>query len=160
VGAFVGFQNWYGEGGKLIGLEGRTAFDNISLQGSVAYTSFRYYGDYSAWDARVAGSYFMQPNWAVNASIVGTWISPGGNHINMTEYGIGTEYQFSHCPMSVSLDYTHSSDDYQHSHTYDGNTVMLGLHWNFGGGTLQDNTNHGASWSGAQALEKSFTRWD
>jgi hypothetical protein len=160
VGGFVGINNWYGEAGKMIGVEGRTAFDNISLQGSVAYSSFRYYGDYSAWDARIAGSYFLQPNWAINASIVGTWITPSGSHTNMGDYSIGTAYKFAHCPMSVSLDYTRSSIDYQHYHTYDANTFMLGLHWNFGGGTLQDDTNHGASWGGAQALESSMTRWD
>jgi len=159
VGAFVGMQNFYGESGKLIGLEGRTAFDNISLQASTAYTTFRYGSSFSAWDARIAGNYFLQPNWAINAGIVGTWINPHGTHVQMAEYSIGTTYKFN-CPMSVSLDYTRSSDDYRHSHTYDGNTVMLGLHWNFGAGTLQDDTNHGASWSGAQALENSFARWD
>jgi hypothetical protein len=160
LGAFVGLQNWYGDGGALVGVEGRTAFDNISLQGSVGYTDFRHYGRFSAWDARIAGNYFLQPNWAINAAIAGTWFNQSGYDTDMTEYSLGTTYQFSHCPMSVSLDYTFSNNDPKGYTKYDGNTVMLGLHWNFGGGTLQDRTNHGASWSGAQALETAFERWD
>jgi hypothetical protein len=159
VGAWVGILNWYGDGGKMIGVEGRTAFDNISLQGSVGYVDWRASNEYSAWDARIGGNYFLQPNWAINGSIVGTWFSEGYYDADMTDYSIGTTYQFSHCPLSISLDYQRNTVNNKNFEDYDGNTVKLGLHWNFGGGTLQDNTNHGASWAGAEALEDAATRW-
>jgi hypothetical protein len=160
VGGWIGLLNWYDDAATMVGVEGRTSFDNFSVQGSIGYAHFNSYNDYSAYDIRVAGSYFINPNWAVRASAVGTWFNASGYDTDATDFSIGTAYQFEHCPVSLSLDYTRSHDDPDGYSDYDGNVFKLGVHWAFGGGTLQDNTNHGASWGGAEALEDSFTRWD
>jgi hypothetical protein len=160
VGAFTGIQNSSGYGGTMFGVESRTAFDNISLQGSVAYANFRNLFD--SWDARIDGSYFVTPNWAVNAGVAGVWWREnGGYHDNVTDLSVGTAYQFSHCPISLFANYTYSHDKPNEGDpSYHENTFKLGVQLNFGGGTMQDRTNHGASWSGAEAFNEQLQRWD
>jgi len=68
TGGYAGFGGIYGQTLYMVGAEGQFYLNNITLGGAVSYgdTSDGY--DYTAWDGRINGSYFVTPNFAVNLS--------------------------------------------------------------------------------------------
>ncbi len=158
VGGFVGILNYYGDGGRLIGGEARTDFGNISLQGSTAYWEFDQFADYSGWDARVAGSYFVNPNFAINASVSGLWIDTDFTDYDIVELSIGAAYQFSNA-IEVYGDYVNTDGEYDTGGGYEADTFRIGVRFHLNGGTLQEETNDGATWEGAEHSHDILTRW-
>ena len=160
AGAFVGLVNWYGDGGKLVGIEGRTAMGNLSLQASAAYAAFNYNPDYDAYDARIEGSYFLSPNFALTANVGKIWASEAyGGDDDATELGVGFAYQMAN-GFELNGGYQHSDWSYYNGNDVTPQTLRVGFSYHFNGGSLQDETNHGASWTGAQAFTDSLSRWD
>ena len=158
-GGWVGILNYYGSGGTTIGAETRTNFGNISLQGSLGYGSFQSSGDYSGLQASVSGSYFFNPNLAVNVGVGHTTFEYDfSDDTDMLDLSIGGQYGFGN-GFEVYGGYMTSDADYG-SGEYDVDTLNIGLRYHFGAGTLQDIANDGASWHGAQLLSDAFPRWD
>lgn len=158
VGGFVGIQNYYDDGGVILGAETRTAFGNISVQGSLGYGTWNEYNDFTTWDGHVDAAYFFSPNMAVTAGFtyqeVDSDYSPSSD--NQTEWSLGGEYQFAN-GMEVYGGYLNSDNDYSGGYTVD--TWNLGVRFHLNGGSLQDYTNHGASWNAAQTISDTITRW-
>lgn len=161
VGAFVGILNYYGDGGKMVGLETRTSWGDFSAQASTAYAAFNYNPDFDGYDVRVDGSYFFAPNFAVNGGVGETWFDGAyGSDATVTDISVGASYQFAN---GMELTGTYINSDFNFNNTSNdptGQTLRIGFSYQFNGGSLQDNTNHGATWTGAQALTDSFSRWD
>ncbi len=155
LGGFAGIVNYYGDAGVLIGAEARTAFGNISLDGSIAHTDFDYGYDGTAY--RVGGAFFFMPNFAVNAGASRTDIDSFGTDFEITELSLGAAWQFAN-NVEVFGGYTDTDGDRSPGADYDGETVQLGVRLNFNGGTLQDNTNNGA-WSSAMHVANTWMRW-
>lgn len=157
VGGFVGLVNYYGDPGTLIGVESRTAFGNFSLDGLIAYTDFDDNG-YEGTSARVGGAYFFMPNLSANAAVGWTDIDTDfGTDYEIWEYTVGGAYQFSN-NMAITAGYTSTDGDRSTGTSYDGDSFKLGFVVNFGGGTLQENTNDGA-WGSARYVSDTWQRW-
>jgi hypothetical protein len=159
VGAFIGILNYYGEGGKMVGLETRTSWGNFSLQGSTAYAAFNYNPDYDGYDVRLDGRYFFSPNFALTGNLGETWFDGAyGNDAEATDVGIGLAYQYANgLELSGGYQSTHFDFDGGGDNSVDSLRIAVSFHLN--GGTMQDETNHGASWTGAQDLQDTFQRW-
>lgn len=154
-GIYTGILNYYGDGGLIIGLEGRTAFGNLSLDGSIGHASMAD-DNYDGTQVRVGGAYFFTPNLAINAGASQTDIeSSGGADWEITELSLGAAYQFAN---NVTLFGGYTNTDGENGADYEGDTINIGLRLNFNGGTLQDNTNDGL-WQAAQHLANTFKRW-
>src|SRR5690606_4269904 len=141
VGGFVTFQNYYGDSGLGLGGEARTAFGNFSVDTSLAYVEYDE-GDYDATAIRVGGAYFFSPNFAVTGGVSGTSIDGGFVDYDITELSIGAAYQLAN-NIALSGGYTSTDGDRSVAPDYAGDTFRLGVRFNFGGGSLQENTNDG-----------------
>ncbi len=150
LGGFVGLLNYYGDGGTLFGVETRTAFGNLSLDGALSFSDFGD-NDYNATALRVGGAYFFMPNFAVTAGGARTDIDSFTDY-EVTEYSVGAAYQFAN---NIALSGSYTDADYEF---YDVDAIQLGLTFNFGGGSLQDNTNDGA-WTSARHVSNTWSRW-
>jgi hypothetical protein len=154
-GGFLGLQNYYGTGGITLGVEGRTTFDNFSLDGSIAHASMSD-DQFDATQLRIGGAYFFGPNFSINGDIARTDFN-SGQDFEVTEFSLGGAYQFSN---NVTLfgGYVGTEGEPDVSPDYEGDTIQIGLRFGFNGGTLQENTNDGA-WVTAARLADSFKRW-
>jgi hypothetical protein len=156
-GGFVGLLDYYGAGGVMIGGETRTNFGDLSLQGNLGYADFDEFFDYSLWDARVDASYFFMPNFAVTGGV-------GHSEWDyITDYealtlSIGAAFQFGQ-NFTVSGEYVNSDFDVDGGTDYEADTFRIALRFDIDGGSLQDNTNDGATWNGGAALHESMLRW-
>lgn len=155
VGGFAGIVNYYGDGGVLIGAEARTAFGNFSVDGSIARTDFND-NNYDGTAFRIGGSYFVMPDFAVRVGASTTSINSFTDD-DVTELSLGGAYQFAN-DIEVYANYTNTDGDQSVGADYEGDTMMLGVRLNIGGGTLQDNTNGGA-WSSAEHVSNTWMRW-
>jgi len=154
---FVGLVEYYGDSGKMIGAETRTAFGNISLSGSLGYADFENGGsDYSATDLRVNGAYFFSPNLALTAGVGHTdWESVfDSDALNLS---IGGAYQLA-SGIALTGEYVNTDGDGFFS-DWEIDSFRLGVRFNINGGDLQNVTNNGASWSGASDLSEAMMRW-
>jgi len=158
-GGFAGIQNYYDDGGIIVGAETRTSFDNLSLQGSLGYGTWNESNDWTSWDAHVDAAYFFSPNLAVTAGLTYQSIDYDNSFYSddQTEWSIGGAYQFAN-GVEVYGGYLNSDNDYA-ADGYTVDTWNLGLRFHFNGGSLQDYTNHGASWNGANVISDTITRW-
>lgn len=152
VGGFVTFQNYYGDSGLGFGAETRTAFGNLSLDGSVGYVEYDE-GDYDATQWRVGGAYFFSPNFAVTGGVAQTDID--GDEIS--EFSVGGAYQLVN-NVAFTAGYTSTDADNNGGGGWEGDSFTFGVRFNFGGGTLQENTNDGA-WGAATAINDTVSRW-
>lgn len=159
-GGWAGLLNYYDNSGLTIGGETRTSFGDFSLQGSVGYATFDQYYDYSSWDGHVDGAYFFSPNMAVTAGLTYNAINyDGGNDDTQTEWSLGGAYQFAN-GVEIYGGYLNSNNDFSGSGgSNDVDVVNVGFRFHFNGGSLQDYTNHGASWNGAAVLSDAYSRW-
>ncbi len=157
LGGFAGFVNYYGEGGVLIGAEARTALGNFSLDGAYSLTDFAENGAYGT-AARLGGAFFINPNFAVTAGAGYSWIDGSGStEYDITELSLGGAYQFAN-NIELYGGYTNTDAERSTGTEYEGDTFQLGVRFNVGGGTLQDNTNDGAWWS-AEHVSDTWNRW-
>lgn len=154
---FVGLLDYYGDGGKMIGAETRTAFGAISLSGSLGYADFENGGsDYNALDLRVNGAYFFNPNFALTAGVGHTdWDSFFDS--DALDLSVGVAYQLTN-GIAFSGEYTNTDGDGFFG-DWEVDTFRLGVRFNINGGDLQNVTNNGASWSGAADLSEAMMRW-
>lgn len=163
VGGFVGLMNWYGDGGKIVGAEARTSFGNLSVQASAAYTAFNSNDDYHVSGVRAEGSYFFSPNLAVTANVGFSnagYESDGGYwDTDIRDLGIGVRY-LCHDKVEVFGGYQNTDTDFSNYTDYTVDSYRVGIRFHFNGGTLQEETNSGASWNGAQAIQETFRRSD
>ena len=75
------------------GVEGQYYTSNIPFDGALSYAATSDGYNYDLWSARVAGAYFINPNFDINATISYTdW-----DHYSdtVTGYGVGAAYRFS-----------------------------------------------------------------
>jgi len=156
-GGYIGLLDYYGDSGKMIGAETRTAFGNISLNGALGYADFENFGsDYNALDLRVNGAYFLNPNFAINAGIGHTdWES--GIDSDALDLSLGATYQFANS-FALYGEYVNTDGDNTFG-DWEIDTFRIGVRYNIGGGDLQTVTNEGASWSGASDLSEAMMRW-
>jgi hypothetical protein len=140
----------------LLGAEGRTAFGNFSLDGSIAFTDF---GDnnYDGMSYRLGGAYFFMPNLALTGGASFADIDTSFTDYEITELSIGGAYQFA-SNFEVFGGYTNTDGERSTGTEYEGDTLQLGVRFNIGGGTLQENTNDGA-WSSATHVSDTWMRW-
>lgn len=157
-GGFVGILNYYGDGGTMIGAETRTSFGDISLQGSIGYADFDEFFDYSAWNVRINGSYFISPNFAINAGINDASFDTDFTDYDVLDLSVGAGYQFSN-GFEIYGDYVNTNGNPDSGSDYDADTFRIGVRYHINGGNLQDETNHGATWTSAYALHDQFLRW-
>lgn len=154
VGGFGGILNYYGDGGTVFGAEGRTAFGNFSIDGSASLVDFNDWMDGSS--LRLGGAFFVTPNFEINAGISRTDLD-NGDDWEITDFSLGAAYQFAN-NIELYGDYTNSEEEADYGYEEEGDTFRIGLRFNIGGGTLQDNQNNGAFGS-VGALSDTLTRW-
>lgn len=152
VGGFVTFQNYYGDSGLGFGGETRTSFGNLSLDGSVTYVEYDE-GDYDAAAWRVGAAYFFSPNLAITGGASTTTLDDDDD---ITELSLGGAYQFTN-NVALTAGYT-NTDAEDSGGGWEGDSFTFGVRFNFGGGSLQDNTNDGA-WGSASAFNDTVSRW-
>lgn len=140
VGAFGGIVDSYVLGGTIFGAEGRTSFGNFSVDGSATLIDFDDAFDGNA--LRVGGAYYFMPNFEVNAGVSQTTLEDG-SEVEITELSLGVAYQFSN-NIELYGDYHDRDVDYEFGGSEEGDSIRIGIRFNIGGGTLQDNQNSGA----------------
>lgn len=156
-GGYVGLGGVYGQTLYMGGLEGQYYTSNMTFDGALTYAATSDGYNYDLWNARVGGSYFINPNFDINASISYTdW-----DHYSdtVTGYGIGAAYRFSGSRFSVSGNYTRENWDYGSSDA-DSDVFKFGLSYAFGTDSLQEESQRGASFNNAAPLVDVFSRWD
>lgn len=156
-GGYAGFGGIYSQTLYMAGVEGQFYLPNATIGGTVSYGATSDAYDYTSWDARVNGSYFFTPQFAANATVAYT--SWDDYDTDVTGLGIGAEYRFSNCPFSVTGNYLHESWEYGSSDA-DADVFKLGLTYDFGGLSLQERSQQGASFDGASQFMDVWTRWD
>ncbi len=158
LGAFVGMLHVNGDA-AIVGVESRVHQGQWSLQGTAGYTKFDItLGASEAWDARVLGSWFFNPDTALTPNIAySEWHEGNFTH---TEFGLGVglAHRFSN-GLQIYGGYLHSDNDYTPIGPYQVDTVRVGLRLNLSAGDLQNITNNGASWYGAAGMYEVFARW-
>jgi hypothetical protein len=152
VGGFVTHQSYYDDSGLGFGAETRTAFGNLSIDGSVALVEYDD-GDYDATAWRVGAAYFFTPNLAITGGASTTELDDD----DITELSLGGAYQFAN-NVALTAGYTDTDGENGGGGDWSGESFTFGVRFNFGGGTLQDNTNDGA-WSAASHLNDTTSRW-
>lgn len=157
VGGYVGFGSIWGQTLYMYGLEGQIYMPNATIGGVVQRASSSDYYDYSAWDARVTGSYFMSDQLAFNGSL--SYTDFDDYDTSVTGIGIGAEYRFTNCPWSVNGNYLNESWDYGSSDA-DVDLFRIGLSYDFGTGSARERSQEGASFDSARPFVDVWTRWD
>ncbi len=155
-GGWAGLVSYYGTGGWTIGGETRTSFGNFSVQGSLGYSSVDSFTDIETMSYQVGGAYFFSPNFAINANVARHDVDAGSSDIEMTDLGVGAAYGFGN-GFEVYGGYVSSDIDFSGS-SVEADTWNLGLRYHFNGGSLQDNANDGASWSGVRVISDALGR--
>lgn len=154
VGGFLGIVNYYGDAGTFLGAEARHAFGNFVADGSIGHADFD--SGYDGTSYRLGGSYFFMPNFSVSGGYGFTGIDSGQDH-DITEWKFGAAYQFTN-NIELYGAYIDSENDRSVSADYEFETFQIGMRLNFGGGTLQDNTNTGL-WNSARQISETWARW-
>jgi len=157
LGGYAGFGSYYGDTLYMIGGEGQMYMNNITLGGALSYAESSDGYDYNAWDARVNGSYFVTPNFELNATL--SYTSWDDYDDNATGYGVGARYRFDGSRFSVSGNYLRENWDYGTSDA-DADVFKFGVSYAFGSDSLQDESQHGASFDAATRFVDVWTRWD
>ncbi|HYD88771.1 MAG TPA: hypothetical protein VEA80_14950 [Vitreimonas sp.] len=154
---YVGLINYYDDGGKMIGVETRTAFGNVSVNGSLGYADFENgANDYNALDLRVNGAYFFNPNFALTGGVgVTEWDAFFDS--DALDLSLGAAYQLTN-GIALTGEYVNTDGDGAFG-DWEVDSFRLGVRFNINGGDLQNVTNNGASWSGASDLSESMMRW-
>jgi hypothetical protein len=157
IGGYAGFGGIYSQTLYMVGAEGQMYFGNMTLGGAVSYgdTSDGY--DYTAWDARINGAYFVNPNFELNATV--SWTNWDDYDDTATGYGVGARYRFDGSRFSVSGNYLRENWDYGTSDA-DADVFKVGVSYAFGSDSLQDENQHGASFDAASRFVDVWTRWD
>lgn len=124
------------------GLEGQMAPNRaVVLNGSVGYAGLNRAG-IDLWGVRAGGQGFVTDNFALDASVNYTGLNGGGVDANMWSETVGGEYKVDRTPLSVTLSYERDDLNRVNLHS---DSVLVGVRWAFGGGTLRDRAAHGAS---------------
>ena len=157
IGGYAGFGSIWSQTIYMFGGEGQYYLPNATLGGAISYGAMSDGYDYKAWDARVNGSYFFTPNFAVNATASYTWWDD--YDLDVTGFGIGAEYRFENCPFSIGGNYLRERWEYSSSDA-DVDIFKISLTYHFGADTLQAQSQHGASFDAAPRFIDVWTRWD
>jgi hypothetical protein len=159
VGAFVGFLDRVSDDARMVGLEARVHQGQWALQGSAGYAQFTpSIGSSDAWDTRVVGAWFFNPDTALTPSIAySEWQD---TFFTRTQFGVGlgVTHRFGN-GLQVFGSYLFSDIDANQPAPFTADTVRIGLRLHLNGGDLQTITNDGASWYGAAGLYEAFGRW-
>ena len=158
-GGWAGHLNYYGSGGWTLGGETRTSFGNFSVNGSIGYGSFDSFSDLDLWSYQVNGSYFFNPNLALNVGAARYDLDYGSGDGEMNDLSIGGAYGFGN-GFELYGTYLSSDIDFNPGTGYETDAWTLGVRYHFNGGTLQDNANDGASWASVRNLSDALGRFD
>ncbi len=151
MAGFVALQTFAGLSGLNGGVEGQLFFPQAMVEGSVSYTDWSDI-NLNATNAQIDGSWFVTPDFSVNALVGYTSADEGGSTGNFTSYGVSGEYRFANNPTSISLGWRRTEGEGDHSDTW-----SIGLTFDLGTGSLQDRTVKGPSWNGARSV---YDNWD
>ena len=158
VGGFVGMLDFSNDA-TIIGVESRVHQGQWSLQGSLGYTQFHVtLGTSEAWDARVLGDWFVNPDTSVRPSLSYTEWHEGNFTHKQTGVGLGAAHRLGN-GLEVYGAYVHSFDDTTPAGQYEVDTFRVGMRLHLNAGDLQTITNEGARWNGAAGMYEAFGRW-
>lgn len=159
IGVFAGLENYYGDGGPIVGLEGQAIMSDVTFNADVGYAHFRSYNDYTLWDANLGATFFVSDNFAINGAL--GWESWNSYYDYDGWNGtIGAEYKFDGSPASIFASYRRDDIDRQSStNDYTVDAFTFGVRLAFGSETLRTRINSGASFTGAQSLNDAMMRW-
>ena len=148
---FVALQTFSSLSGINVGVEGQMFFPQAMLEGSLSYTDWGDF-DLSATNVQVDGSWFITPDFSVNALVGYTSADESGNDGNFTSYGLSGEYRFANNPTSVTLGWRRTDGEGDNADTW-----SIGVTFDLGTGSLQERTTKGPSWNGARSV---YDNWD
>jgi hypothetical protein len=122
------------------GLEANKYFERWTLAGAVGYENDDDVNA-SAWGANLQGRFFATDNFRLDAHAGYARVDyDGPGNDNVTDLGVGGEYQFGSAPISLAAAYDHADLD----HGDDANVWTVAVRYNWGG-TLRDRDRTGAS---------------
>ena len=158
IGAFAGLENYYGDGGIMVGLEGQAYMPELTFTGSVSYIHFNDSNDYDVWGANIGARYFINDNFALDAGL--GWASWDTSFTDYDGWNgtLGAEYKFDGSPASVFATYRRDAIDYTFN-DYTVDSFTFGVRLTLGSDTLRARTNDGASFGGARAAHDNMVRW-
>lgn len=162
VGGFAGIITQFDQAGTLFGVEARTALGDFSVDGSIA--RFEFSGvpapdlGFNGTAYRVGGAYFFSPNFSVSVGASETFMETAWDpKYDFLETSLGGAFQFSN-NVEIFGGYAYTDVSGNFATDYRVETVSLGVRFNIGGGTLQDNASRGA-WSSARHVMDTQARW-
>lgn len=125
------------------GLEGQyRPAQNYVVDGQVAYGGLNTNDSPNLWGVRVAGKGFITDDASVGASVNYVNLNGHGASADLWTERLDGEYKIQRTPVSLTLAYEHSNIDRL---SLSSDTVLVGVRWNFGGGSLRDRSANGAS---------------
>lgn len=155
VGGFAGLIGYYDNSGVVYGVEGRTGFAHLAVDGSIGHTDFGDNG-YDGTAYRAGGAFFFTPNLALTGGASFTSINSGTDY-DVTEYSIGGAYQF-HNSVEIFGGYTNGQYEPDGGADYEDDVLEIGVRFNLNRGTLEENAANGA-WSSAEHISDTWSRW-
>jgi hypothetical protein len=124
--------------------EGQYHTGRMTLAATVAYSEMDTPTpiSFELWNVNGAIRYFVTDNFSLeaNAAWLDTTVSPVGVSESGSYFGLGAEYQFESCPVSIFAAYRHTDLG---AVSPEINAFGVGLRWNFGEGTLMQRDRSG-----------------
>jgi len=125
------------------GLEGQLYPNkNFTFDGGVAYATVTQGYGIDLWGARLNGKGFVTPNLAIDAGVNYVNLNANGGSGDLWTEHVGGEYKLDSAPVSFTLAYERGDITRLH---VSSDSVLVGVRWQFGGGTLHDRDTRGAS---------------
>lgn len=144
IGAFLGYQSLDLGGSSSadswsIGGFGQLYRGNTTWSGQIGYNDTE--GDIAIIHVDGEARHFFSDNFSAQVNLgYGDIDVSGGSGGDFWSGGVGGELQFSSAPISIYGGWQHVDFD-----GGDGDTLGVGIRWNFGGGTLLEQNRSGAS---------------
>lgn len=166
IGGFYAIQNDHGDDVQEIGIEAQKYFENMTLQGSVAYgqhdsSCSGCRDDVDAWGSNASLTYYFNDSWSGSVNVgYASWDYYYGGRTNLTTVGVSAEYRIPSTNYSVRASYTHGDASARYSDDYTSETVQVAFVVDLGSENARDRDQHGASFSGADTFDQQWRLWE
>jgi hypothetical protein len=125
------------------GVEGQLyTVPNFVFEGAIADGGVDKSGAPNLWAGRIGGKDFITKNLSVGASVDYVNANGGGLSANLWTETLKGEYQLDSAPVALTLGYEHANLSRL---SVSADSVLVGVRWSFGGGSLHDRETKGAS---------------
>jgi hypothetical protein len=145
----VGMSDFLASSGIQYGVGGQMYFSSATVGLSIGHADIDDLLLPSAdlTSADLTGAWFVTPNLAITGELGWAEADIGGSDGDWNSYGVGGLWRFAGSPFAVEGRYRHDEFD-----SAEVDAWLIGLTFNFGTATAQEQSQQGPSWDGARRL--------